>query len=76
MMNNVVLTAAPMEAIIGKKIASQLGVDFTPFHITTFPSGEFCIDASEMLTGKTVISCKPFSCPTYAGDECNQTTKT
>ncbi len=55
MMNNVVLTAAPMEAIIGKKIASQLGIDFTPFHITTFPSGEFCIDAGEMLTGKTVI---------------------
>lgn len=54
-MNNVVLTAAPMEAVTGKKISSQLGVDFTPFHITTFPSGEFCIDAGEILTGKTVI---------------------
>lgn len=54
-MTNVVLTAAPMEAVIGKKIASQLGIDFTPFHITTFSSGELCIDAGEMLTGKTVI---------------------
>lgn len=54
-MNNVVLTTAPMEAVIGKKIASQLGIDFTPFHITTFPSGEFCVDTSELLTGKTVI---------------------
>lgn len=54
-MTKTIITSFPINAHQAKKLAKQLAVDFSPLQITTFDSGEFYIEAPELLTGKIVI---------------------
>lgn len=54
-MSNIIVTADPTDTALAQKIASELQADFAALETSIFPNGEFKVQASELLTDKTVI---------------------
>ncbi|WP_198027069.1 ribose-phosphate diphosphokinase [Candidatus Paracaedibacter symbiosus] len=51
----ILITSTPQDALIAKHLSQLLETSFASLAITTYASGEFYVEASEILTGQTVI---------------------